>query len=287
MLLKRLPVAVLAGLVGSGLFAGSASALPEVGVQFRLGVGALDDIFIPRGGTATLDVVLSTDVPLVAAAFSVGLSGDEAVEILSAANTPPSALVPHSFSSGAPNGPTGRFGGIAPFGSTLAPGVYYLGSVTFEAVKTGMVTVSTVFQPGLDGLILEDLTQYTPLVEIATIEVVAGSVGGAAIDTPPLHIGSGGDPNVSVARCYLANHGDKEVVVSDARILDQNGNVAAGNGFGLTVAPGAARPLIHAAVQQGFCRVRGKFSKRSVQVTFCAIGSGSNDGACLEAVSAP
>jgi hypothetical protein len=103
----------------------------------------------------------------------------------------------------------------------------------------------------------------------------------ATIETPPLHVGG------NQARCMLANHSDKEIVVSDARILDQNGNVAVAGAAGAVVPANSAAVLVAASVQQGSCRVSGTFVKNRVRATLCSTAGGGDSGACLEAVTAP
>jgi hypothetical protein len=118
------------------------------------------------------------------------------------------------------------------------------------------------------------------LVAIGTL-AHTGRSQAAIIETPPLHNGG------NRTRCMLANHGDKQIVVSDARILNQNGGVAAVGGVGTVVPANGAATLVEAVVQQGTCRVSGKFVKNRVQVTLCSVSGIPNDGACLEAVTAP
>jgi hypothetical protein len=285
---KSFLAVVAAGLIGAGV-------PPEVACASQLVLAfkgsQLNAVTIAPGTLVTVDLLLINDFDLQAGVASVGLSVPGVVEIVSASNDPPGNFAALPFSSGAPDGPTGEFGGFLPFPGLTDPlpggGMLYdLGDITYRAVGLGTVTLAPITGP-LDWLDGAGNLIMPPLILSATIEVKTGAgAGGATLDTPPLHVGAGSDPAVSFARCAITNHGDEPIFVAEAHILNQSGAVVA-SGVDVGVPANGARRLVHAPVEQGFCRVRGKFSKRSVQVTFCSVAGGSNDGACLEAVSAP
>jgi hypothetical protein len=118
--------------------------------------------------------------------------------------------------------------------------------------------------------------------------VSAGRAAATTVDTPPLHIAGPTFQNTVGSRCMILNLYKKPIRVDTAVIVDEDGNIAASTLGVVDV------PVLRAAVlvetnsaHEAFCRVSGRFPKRHVQVTLCAVDTNTNPGACLVMVTAP
>jgi hypothetical protein len=164
---RMLLLVAMAGLIGA---AGQASANPTISLVFQ-GGGTSRNINV--GDSVTLDVILVNDLDIIAGTTSVGLSATGIVQITGAVNTSPAGLTGVAFASGAPNGPTGFFGGLNLAGS-LAPGTYDMGDITYQAIGPAgsSVTLQTIFTPGIDDWYDINFTNVTPNQDFATINIV-------------------------------------------------------------------------------------------------------------------
>lgn len=139
---KLFAVAMVAGLMGSVGFVGSASAAPVLSLVWQ------GSNTVAPGGSATLEVRLNSDVNLSAATIMVGIADGSATapSITGATNTPaPFGSV--QFNIGAKE--VGAFGGLS-LGFVPA-GSYTLGTITVQAgAGAGTFAIDPFQRPGVD-----------------------------------------------------------------------------------------------------------------------------------------
>jgi hypothetical protein len=156
-------------LVATLFAAGSAApagAAPMVELRFRS-----SDPYCARlapGQTVWLDVVLVTDVPLVAATLVVG-TDREIAPILGAENAPgPFMDVPFGYAPDL----AGAFGGLT-LTQIVHPGTYDLGDILFRAGNTpGTATISALQRDRIDDWYDAAFNPVAPQLGTASILVV-------------------------------------------------------------------------------------------------------------------
>lgn len=135
--MRKLFVMAMAAAV---LGAGAANAAPMISVEYQAGGNSAD--LLP-GDSATLNVILTTDVVLNVFPFRVGVGGMAA--ITGATNAPPGApLGTFAFT------PTvaGAFGANNSGG--LVAGTYTVGTVTIQATQVGLANIAPFLDPIFD-----------------------------------------------------------------------------------------------------------------------------------------
>jgi hypothetical protein len=159
---------MIVGLLG---FVGSASAAPTLSLVWQ------GSNTVAPGGTATLNVVLNSDVDLSAATIMVGISDASATapKITAATNTPPPSLgsVQFNISPPAPGGVNvGAFGGLSL--GFQAPGVFTIGTVTVQAgAGLGSFGIDPFQRPGVDDwLDASAINVIIPTLNGATLNVI-------------------------------------------------------------------------------------------------------------------
>jgi len=168
---RLLALAMVAGLFGSGSYAVDAEAAPVLSLVWQ------GSNSVTPGGSATLNVVLNSDVDLSAATIMVGIAdaSGTAPKITAATNTPPPSLgsVQFNISPPAPNGSTvGAFGGLS-LGSQ-APGVFTIGTVTVQAgAGVGNFAINPFQRAGVDDwLDASAINVIIPTLNGATLNVI-------------------------------------------------------------------------------------------------------------------
>jgi len=167
---RLLALAIVAGLFGSGSYAGDAEAAPVLSLVWQ------GSNSVSPGGTATMNVVLVSDVDLSAATIMVGIADTSATapKITAANNTPaPFGSVQFNITPAAPNGDTvGAFGGLSL--SFVPAGSYTLGDITFTAGSaTGSFAINPFQRAGVDDwLDASAINVVTPTLVGTTLNVI-------------------------------------------------------------------------------------------------------------------
>jgi hypothetical protein len=169
---RLLALAMVAGLFGSGSYAVDAEAAPVLSLVWQ------GSNSVTPGGSATLNVVLNSDVDLSAATIMVGIADASATapKVTAANNTPPPSLgsVQFNITPAAPNGVTvGAFGGLS-LGSQ-APGVFTIGTVTVQAgTATGNFAINPFQRAGVDDWL-----------DASAINVIIPTLNGTSLNVIP------------------------------------------------------------------------------------------------------
>jgi hypothetical protein len=152
-------MAMVAALLGAGGYTRDASAVPVLSLVYQGGGTSVD--LLP-GQSAVFDVMLTSDVDLITATWSVGVVGDLFITAATAGPNPVGfatvamGIAPGGVCSGTPSNnctalaglTAGSFGGLT-FG-VLAPGTYDMGNVTVMA--NGAAGSSAEIRPFLGPL---------------------------------------------------------------------------------------------------------------------------------------
>jgi hypothetical protein len=157
---------MVAGLMGSVGFVGSASAAPVLSLVWQ------GSNTVAPGGSATLNVVLNNDTDVSAATIMVGIADASATapSIIGATNTPPPNLGTVQFNV-LPKS-AGAFGGLSL--GFQGPGVFTIGTVTVQAgTDTGAFAINPFQRVGIDDwLDASAINIVTPTLQGTSLNVI-------------------------------------------------------------------------------------------------------------------
>jgi hypothetical protein len=159
---KLFAVAMVVGLMG---FVGSASAAPVLSLVWQ------GSNTVAPGGSATLNVILNSDVVLTAATLAVRIAdGSATAPSITAATFTPAPFASVQGSSDPKQVAT--FGGLSLDGAD--PGTYTFGTVTVQAgAGLGSFGIDPFQRPGIDDWFdLSGLNIVIPTLQGATLNVI-------------------------------------------------------------------------------------------------------------------